>query len=129
LKINPVETATSLSAGMQGNFEAYTIGWSGRTDPDGNLYVFLKTGIGQNYGHYSNPIVDEALDAARTATDPAIRLAQYTKMMQQERKDLPIIYLYHPVNIVGMSAKLSGFRPIPDGLIRLQGLALQGAAK
>ncbi len=128
LKINLVDAAASLSAGMQGNFEAYVIGWSGRTDPDGNLYVFLHSGIGQNYGHYSNAIVDAALDAARTVSDPAARLAQYTTMMQQERKDLPIIYLYHPVNIVGLSAKLTGFRPVPDGMIRLQGLALGPAA-
>jgi len=127
LKINLVDAAASLSAGMQGNFEAYVIGWSGRTDADGNLYVFLRSGIGQNYGHYANPIVDAALDAARSVADPAERLAQYTTMMQQERKDLPIIYLYHPVNIVGLSAKLTGFRPVPDGMIRLQGLA-QGAA-
>jgi hypothetical protein len=41
----------------------------------------------------------------------------------QERKDLPIIYLNHPVNIVGMSARISGFRSVPDGMIRLQGLS------
>jgi peptide/nickel transport system substrate-binding protein len=123
LKINPVDGATTLSAAAQGNFEAYAENWSGRPDPDGNLYVFLHSGIGQNYGHYANPIVDAALDAARTATDPAARLAEYARMMEQERKDLPTIYLYHPVNIVGLSAKLSGFRAVPDGLIRLQGLA------
>jgi peptide/nickel transport system substrate-binding protein len=123
VKINPVDTAASLSAGQQGNFETYTIGWSGRPDPDGNLYVFLHSGINQNYGHYSSPIVDAALDAARTVSDPTARLAEYAKMMEQLRKDMPVIYLYHPVNIVGMQAKLSGFRPVPDGLIRLQGLA------
>jgi peptide/nickel transport system substrate-binding protein len=58
-------------------------------------------------------------------TDPAARLADYARMMDQERKDLPTIYLYHPVNIVGLSANLSGFRAVPDGLIRLQGLAPQ----
>jgi len=26
------------------------------------------------------------------------------------------------VNIVGLSAKVLGFRPVPDGIIRLQGL-------
>ena len=36
----------------------------------------------------------------------------------------PLIYLESPVNIVGMSAKLTGFRPVPDGMIRLQGLAV-----
>jgi peptide/nickel transport system substrate-binding protein len=124
LKINLVEFASSLSAGSQGNFETYLIGWSGRTDPDGNLYTFLHSGAGQNDGHYSNPIVDEALDTARSLTDPAERIAQYTRLVEQERKDLPIAYLYHRVNIVGLSAKLNGFRPIPDGLIRLQGLSL-----
>ncbi|MDR3532102.1 MAG: ABC transporter substrate-binding protein [Rhodopila sp.] len=124
LKINLVEFASSLSAANQGNFQAYLIGWSGRTDADGNLYTFLKTGMGQNDGHYSNPMVDEALDSARTLNDPAARVAQYAKMMEQERKDLPIIYLYQPVNIVGLSAKLTGFRPVPDGLIRLQGLSV-----
>jgi peptide/nickel transport system substrate-binding protein len=123
VKINLVEFASSVSAGNQGTFETYLIGWSGRTDADGNLYTFLHTGMGQNDGHYSNPVLDDALDTARTLTDPAARVAQYATMMQQERKDLPIIYLYHPVNIVGLSAKLNGFRPVPDGLIRLQGLS------
>jgi peptide/nickel transport system substrate-binding protein len=124
VKINLVEFASSVAAGTQGAFETYLIGWSGRTDADGNLYTFLRSGMGQNDGHYSNPIVDQALDTARTLTDPAARVAQYATFMQQERNDLPIIYLYHPVNIVGLAAKLSGFRAIPDGLIRLQGLSM-----
>jgi peptide/nickel transport system substrate-binding protein len=124
LKINLVEFASSVAAGTQGSFETYQIAWSGRTDADGNLYTFLHSGMGQNDGHWSNPVADEALDAARTLTDPAARTAQYAKFMEQERKDLPIIYLYHPVNIVGLSARLSGFRPVPDGLIRLQGLSV-----
>jgi peptide/nickel transport system substrate-binding protein len=124
VKINLVEFASSVAAGTQGAFETYLIGWSGRTDADGNLYTFLHSGMGQNDGHYSNPMVDQALDTARTLTDPAARVAQYATFMQQERNDLPIIYLYHPVNIVGLAAKLSGFRAIPDGLIRLQGLSM-----
>ena len=124
LKLNLFEFASSLSAASQGNFESYLIGWSGRADADGNLYVFLHTGAGQNDGRYSSAIVDEALDTARTLTDPAARRAQYAKLMQQEHKDLPIIYLFHPVNVVALSAKLSGFRPVPDGMIRLQGISV-----
>jgi peptide/nickel transport system substrate-binding protein len=124
LKINVIEFASSLAAASQGNFQSYLIGWSGRVDPDGNLYVFLHTGAGQNDGRYSNPIVDAALDTARTLTDTAARRAQYTTLLEQERKDLPIIYLLHPVNIVGLSAKVNGFRAVPDGMIRLQGLSV-----
>jgi peptide/nickel transport system substrate-binding protein len=124
MKINLVEFASSLAAANQGNFETYLIGWSGRTDADGNLYSFLHSGMGQNDGHWSNPVADQALDAARALTDPAARVAQYATFMEQERKDLPTIYLYNPVNIVGLSAKLSGFRPVPDGIIRLQGMTV-----
>jgi peptide/nickel transport system substrate-binding protein len=123
LKINLIEFASSLAAATRGDFESWLIPWSGRADADGNLYVFLHSGAGQNDGRYSNPIVDAALDTARTLTDPAARRAEYGKMLAQERKDLPIIYLYHPVNVVGLSAKISGFRPVPDGMIRLQGLS------
>jgi peptide/nickel transport system substrate-binding protein len=98
--------------------------WSGRVDPDGNLYGFLHSGAALNDGHYANPIVDAGLDEARNSTDEATRIAAYTKMMTQERKDLPMLYLDHPVNIVGMSAKIHGFRAVPDGMIRLQGLSM-----
>jgi peptide/nickel transport system substrate-binding protein len=124
LKINLIEFASSLAAATRGDFETYLIPWSGRADADGNLYVFLHTGAGQNDGHYSNPVVDAALETARSLTDPAARRAQYAKLMVQERQDLPIIYMYHPVNVVALSAKLSGFRPVPDGMIRLQGLSV-----
>lgn len=124
LKITLIEFAASLSAANQGRFQAYLQGWSGRVDPDGNLYSFLHSGQAGNDMHYDNPIVDAALDAARASTDPATRLAEYAKAMAQVGKDVPAIYLYHPVNIVGMQARLTGFRAVPDGLIRLQGLAV-----
>ena len=124
LKINLIEFASSLSAATQGNFESYLIGWSGRADPDGNLYAFLRTGVGQNDAHYSNAVVDDMLDRARQVSGVAERRALYAKMWQQERADLPLIYLWTPVNIVGLSAKLTGFKPVPDGMIRLQGLEM-----
>ena len=124
LKINLIEFASSLSAATQGNFESYLIGWSGRADPDGNLYAFLRTGVGQNDAHYSNAVVDDMLDRARQVSGMAERRALYAKMWQQERADMPLIYLWTPVNIVGLSAKLTGFQPVPDGMIRLQGLEM-----
>lgn len=124
LKINLVESAASLSVANNGVFQTYLQMWSGRTDPDGNLYSFVHSGQPSNYGHYANPIVDAALDQARLVSDPAARIAEYAKMMAQVDQDVPVMYLYHAVNIVGMQAKLTGFRPIPDGLIRLQGLAM-----
>ena len=123
LKIDLIEFAASLQAATRGEFESYLIGWSGRADPDGNLYQFLVTGIGQNDGHYSNKTVDDALNAARQSLDPSTRRGLYETALRQVNEDHPLLYLWAPVNIVGMSAKLSGYRHVPDGMIRLQGLA------
>ena len=62
LRIQAVEFATSLDRANRGDFEAYYIGWSGRTDPDGNLYNFMACKAANNDGHYCNPEVDKALD-------------------------------------------------------------------
>jgi peptide/nickel transport system substrate-binding protein len=124
LKLNTMEFASSLQAEARGDYEVYQIGWSGRADPDGNTYPFLHTGGGQNTGHYSNAVVDAALDDARAVADVEQRGVLYAKLWQQERQDLPIIYIYQWQNIVGMSAKVTGFTPVADGLIRLQGVSL-----
>jgi len=124
VKINLIEFAASLQAATRGEFEAYLIGWSGRVDPDGNMFAFLTTGAGQNDGHYSNAVVDKELKAARENVDLVTRRGHYENALRQLRDDLPSIYLQSPVNVVGLSAKLTGFRPVPDGMIRLQGLAM-----
>ena len=124
VKITLMEFASSLQASTRGDFETYMLAWSGRTDIDGNTYVFLHTGAGQNDGRYSNPKVDAALDQGRIEQDVGKRRAIYAGMWDQLGQDLPIIYLWIPKNIVGMADAVKGFRPVPDGMIRLQGLSV-----
>ncbi|HUB46447.1 MAG TPA: ABC transporter substrate-binding protein [Acetobacteraceae bacterium] len=122
--IRATEFASSLSLSEQGDYQAYAVGWSGRADIDGNVYSFLHGKQSQNVTGYANPAVDKLLDEARSLTDVAQRQKLYAQMWDQETQDLPITYLWIPRNIVGMTAKLQGFRPVPDGMIRLQGLEM-----
>jgi len=124
VRITASEFASALAAANRGEFEAFAIQWSGRVDPDGNLFSFVHSGGALNDGKYSNPKVDALLDQTRTVQDIAGRRALYGQILNQTRQDLPIIYLYTPKNTVGMSARVAGFRPVPDGLIRLQGVSL-----
>jgi peptide/nickel transport system substrate-binding protein len=124
VQIKAMEFASSLAAAHQGQYQAYLIGWSGRVDIDGNTYSFLHSGQANNDSHYANPTVDKLLDEARGMTDVAKRKALYDQMWPQVAQDLPITYLWTPTNIVGMSARLTGFRAVPDGMIRLQGLEM-----
>ena len=80
LKIRVTEFATSLKQAEAGEYQAFMLAWSGRIDPDGNSYVFLKTGAPQNYSAWSNAEADKALDDARLVTDLAQRKAIYEKL-------------------------------------------------
>jgi peptide/nickel transport system substrate-binding protein len=122
--IQSMEFASSLAASVAGEYQAYLIGWSGRVDIDGNTYAFLHSGQANNASHYADATVDKLLDQARGMIDVAQRAALYAQMWPQLRQDLPITYLWTPRNIVAMSARLTGFRAVPDGMIRVQGLAM-----
>ena len=127
IRIRATEFASSLQLSSKGDFEAYLIGWSGRTDPDGNIYNFVscKSPPALNPGRYCDQDVDRELDAARQTDARADRLAHYRKVAEHVMHDRPIIYLYHPKLLYALSAKLAGFTPYPDGLIRPQGLQME----
>jgi peptide/nickel transport system substrate-binding protein len=126
LRLRAMEFASSLQAAARGEFETYLVGWSGRTDPDGNIFSFTRTGGGQNDGRYSNAEVDKLLDDARTELDLAKRQALYARAARiAYGEDVHRIYLWHRKNIMAHSARLTGYRPIADGLVRLQGMRLQ----
>lgn len=124
LQVTTMDFGAVLAATQRGDYGAYLGGWSGLLDADSNMYSFLKTNASLNITKYSNPVVDAALDEARIETDPAKRRAAYSRLWAQERADLPIIYLYTPSYIVGASNKITGYKVLPDGLIRLQGVAM-----
>ncbi|MBI1244786.1 MAG: ABC transporter substrate-binding protein [Alphaproteobacteria bacterium] len=124
LRINVMEFASSLNAAERGDFEAYILAWSGRPDPDGNLYVFITKNGPQNYGKYFNADVDKMMDEQRAVADMTQRQALLGKIMETTHKDLPILYLWHRTNFMAHTTKLTGFQPVPDAMIRLQGMKL-----
>jgi len=125
IKIQATEFASALKLATEGSMEAFQIGWSGRVDPDGNLYNFVVCGAPFNDGHYCNAEVDKELKAARAIDDPAERMKHYTAAAQILLKDLPIIYFSHRQWIYAFNTKVEGFTPYPDGLIRPQGMTVK----
>ena len=126
VRLQATEFASALQAAARGDFEAFLVGWSGRSDPDGNIYSFATCKGGQNDGRYCDAEVDRLLDEARAVPDAAARIAIYRKVaaLYLER-DRGRIYLWHRKNLFAHSARLQGLRLVPDGLIRPQGIRLQ----
>lgn len=122
LKLNTMEFVSTLNAADKGDYVGWTVGWTGRPDVDGNLRDLLYTGAGTNYVGYKNPEFDTLLDQGRSTADMAVRMATYRRIYALLRDDLPIIYLYNARWNFGMAAKVEGFEPVADGMLRLGGV-------
>jgi peptide/nickel transport system substrate-binding protein len=126
VSIDSTDFVTALNDEDAGTFDAFQIGWSGRVDPDGNIYGFNATPGTLNSSGYSNPKVDQLLNDARVQTDVEKRKADYKAALQILLTDRPIIYLYHAVGRAAYSKQTAGIKMYPDTLIRV---ALAGFTK
>ncbi|HSI01905.1 MAG TPA: ABC transporter substrate-binding protein, partial [Reyranella sp.] len=125
MKIRVTEFATSLKQAEDGNYQVFLIGWSGRSDPDGNSYSFHTCGSPQNNSGYCDKEVDAAHAEARAKSSFADRKKTYEKVAEKYLADGSIKYLYHTQVLVAHTDRLEGYRQIPDGLVRVIGLKLK----
>lgn len=124
IKLEVLESRTLTGNTVKGAYEAATVIWSGRTDPDGNVSIWLACDGFLNWGKYCNKDVDAALAAARSKVNPTERLVDYTKAAHIYLQDRPHLFLFNHKWIWALSAKIDGFVPNPDGIIRLRGVKL-----
>ena len=124
VKIQAAEFATSLNMADKGEFEAYVLAWSGRADPDGNLFSFHGCKQPLNYAGYCDAETDKLLNQSRLLRDPAERKKVFEQISARVLKERPIVYLYHRNWLWAYNARLGGVRNVPDGLLRVSGLKL-----
>jgi peptide/nickel transport system substrate-binding protein len=118
--LSPTEFTTALNRADAGNFDVFAVGWSGRVDPDGNIYGFVATKGTLNDSGYTDAKLDYILNGARKSLTKAARDTLYRAAMQIIHRQRPLIYLYHPVNYYGVTSKVGGVQIYGDGLIRAQ---------
>ena len=124
VKVQATEFATSLNMADKGDFEAYVLAWSGRADPDGNLFSFHGCKQPLNYAGYCNAETDALLNQSRTLRVPEERKKVFEQIAARVLKERPVIYLYHRNWLWAYTPKLAGVRTIPDGLLRVTGLKM-----
>lgn len=125
VKIQAAEFATSLNMADKGDFEAYVLAWSGRPDPDGNLYSFHACKQPLNYAGYCDPETDRLINQSREVRDVNERRKVFEQVAARVLKERPVIYLYHRKWLWAYNPKLTGVRQVPDGLLRVTGLKMQ----
>jgi peptide/nickel transport system substrate-binding protein len=125
MRIETRELATAAQMMNSGDFQAFLIGWSGRVDPDGNIFAFNHCRGANNDSRFCDPRVDAALEAARATVDPAERARHYHAAMAIALPARHRIYLAHEAWRFAHSARLSGFRALPDGIMRMEGVRVE----
>lgn len=109
--------ATLLSDTTAHNFQAALLGWSGRPDPDGNLYSWFHTGGGNNDMQYSNAQVDKLLEDARTVSEQDKRVADYQQATQLILQDASYVFMYHGVVVQASTTNIKNFTLLPTGIL------------
>jgi glutathione transport system substrate-binding protein len=127
--IQAMETGTFLSSVMQpadqNKAQLVLLGWSPSTgDADWGLRSQLSKTTeppnGYDVSFYSNPQVEQLLQAALQTTDPTQRANDYAQVQQLVFQDAPWIWLVSPNNISAMAANVSGAYVVPDNTLELQ---------
>ncbi len=80
---------------LSGNYDVLGFLGGSTGDPDAVTYNLFHTNGSLNYGRYSNPQVDAALETGRRSQDDAERKAAYAAVQQQLRADLPVLITSH----------------------------------
>jgi peptide/nickel transport system substrate-binding protein len=122
--IRTVDFATWLDEQNTGKFDMLMMGWLGNIDPDDFYYAQHHTAGTSNAQKYSNPAVDQLLDAGRVETNRRARADVYAKAATIIADQVSYIYLYNPSVIQAWSTDLSGFESRRDGAIRFRSAAI-----
>ena len=98
----------------EARFRSRDGGWGSGTDPDTSENIYAP-GQNRNYGHYSNPEVDELFVAGPPRVRPAKRAAIYAQDPHAAWEDQPYTWLFYRNSFYGFNKKLRGYNFSPRG--------------
>ena len=113
-----LDFAALLNAGSRNDFDALSLGWSGRIDPDGNIEPIFEKGGAFNYGRYDNPQVDALMQRGRELQNQSERKPVYDQVVKLIEADAAYAFTYFTPTLFVKAASVHGFPMSPDALMR-----------
>jgi len=107
--------AERYTTGSADDYTLYALGWSGVPDPDTFLYfLFAHDAIGSTNGtYYRNEAMNDAILAARQATDQERRRQRYEDVVRTVLDDRVHLPAYTQANSFGVSSRVQDWLPHP----------------
>lgn len=108
--LSNTEVKTHYAQLKEGKFEVGRAGWIGDYNDPYTFLELFKTGIAYNYGKYSNPAYDSAMEkASKMAGDLNARAEVMRKAEQLALDENALIPVYHYVNKRLVNSKVKGW--------------------
>ncbi|MBU0584648.1 MAG: ABC transporter substrate-binding protein [Alphaproteobacteria bacterium] len=116
-----------VNPGLEGKADMAEMAWM-TNDPDTLPFLALRTEAmpdkgGFNSGYYSNPKVDELLEAARRSTDQDERAKLYKEMQTVVQEDAPWVFVANWKQNAVTKASVANFKLQPSFFLMLQKVA------
>lgn len=118
IDIRSYEFATFYNDIKQGNFQVFSLTWTGIVDPDFYAFVLHSARVppeGANRGRYRNEELDRLLEAGAREVRPEKRRPYYLRAQAILAEELPYISLFTKVNVAVMPRELEGYRNYLSG--------------
>jgi peptide/nickel transport system substrate-binding protein len=99
---------------LAGDFDWVINGSVADADPDDGHWNFFHSDGPWNTHGYSNPEVDELLEATRSTGVQERRSELFRELQSILQTDVPYAFLYHTVDTTGFYNDVQGYVPIPE---------------
>ncbi|PSC05619.1 hypothetical protein SLNSH_08575 [Alsobacter soli] len=118
-EVKQIDATSLITVLRQKDFDLCMSPWSGRSDPDGNMFnYFTKTGP-NNFAGYASDKVTDLLMQARSVAAQDERAKLYKEAEKQIAADAPMLFLTFPATIQASVSSLDWLQ-YPDGAFHLQ---------
>ncbi len=96
-----------------GNFQLYSLAWTGIYDPDIYYFIFNSKNFppkGANRGFYKNSEIDKLTELGREIYNKEKRKEIYNKVQEIIYEEIPYISLWYSDNIAVVNKRINNFR-------------------
>ncbi len=119
VSINQIDSTSLITVLRERTSDLTMSPWSGRSDPDGNIFNYFTIDGPNNFPGWENEEVDRLLNEARTETNQTARAELYAQAQQIIADEAPLLFLVFPQMLQASVTDLDWVQ-WPDGALRLQ---------
>ena len=125
ISIRQIDATSLITVLRARDFDASWAPWSGRPDPDGNMFNYFTIDGPNNFAGWVNEEADALLREARITLDQAERARLYQEAQAIIAEEAPLVFFHHDAILQAASTSVVGYRQWPDGAFHLEDVSLR----